>query len=498
MIILDTSNRSLEMVLSGAVTTNELPFVVSYVAIDVSDMTMSAVSSNNGESNGTTDKTIVSAPNSGSRQVKTVTVYNKDTVEAEVTIQVDDGGTNREIIKRKLQVGETLQFVDGHGWSVVPEKKNRILSGNSSTTAITAAGTFVGSWTDVTDYDSIVIAAKTDQDGYMEVQFSPDGTNEDSSLKRYYRTAQIEVPHRFTITRQYTRVKFVNTSASNQTYLRLQTTIGDKTDLNAPCDSTLAQDFDATVVRPTSYNTEVALGRRQGHVLWNKFGYNEDVDIGTEVVASWGGTFTPITTASVLSIVSTDAADDGAPAGTGCNSVVIYGLDANRDEVTEVVTLNGTTPVVTTSTWLGVNRVAMFLCGTGKVNAGVITVTETAGGSTMAQMPIGGGVTQQCIFYVPRNHNFIMEWLYANSLRQSGADPKVTIKIWVYSTANNGNQEVFRGSMDTSVSTEIDINPQLPFPVTESSVVWMEATTDKNDTIISGRFSGILVRDADA
>lgn len=244
------------------------------------------------------------------------------------------------------------------------------------------------------------------------------------------------------------------------------------------------------------YNTEVALGRIQGHVLWNKFGYNADVDVGTEVVASWGGSFDPITTASVLSIVSTNAADDDG--STGCNSVVIYGLDANRDEVIEVVTLNGTTPVVTTSTWLGVNRVAMYLCGTGKVNAGDITVTETAGSSTMAQMPAEGGVSQQCIFYVPAGNQFIMEWLYANSLRQASQEPKVTIKVWVYSTVNNGKQEVFRASMDTSVATQIDINPQLPFPVSESSVVWMEATTDKANTEISGRFSGILVQDASA
>ena len=69
--------------------------------------------------------------------------------------------------------------------------------------------------------------------------------------------------------------------------------------------------------------------------------------------------------------------------------------------------------------------------------------------------------------------------------------------MWVYSTANNGNQEVYRGSMDTSVKNEIDLNPNLPFPISASSVVWIEATTDKADTEASARFSGILVRDAD-
>ena len=377
-----------------------------------------------------------------------------------------------------------------------------IIGSNTSIPALSSMATLANAavlttaWTDVSRYDSITVAVKTDRDGTYSIQFSPDGTNQDSTLTRYYRTAQIEAPHRFTVTRSYCRIVFTNDSGADQTEFRLETLAGGQTNLNAPTDSILAQDFDATVVRPTSYNTEVALGRRQGAILWNKFGYNPDVDVGTEVVASWGGTFVPLTTATTISIVSTNATDDDG--NTGCNSVVLYGVDANRDAVIEVVTLNGTTPVVTASTWLGLNRVAMYLCGTGKVNAGTITATAVTGGSTMAQMPLGGGVTQQCIFHVPRNHQFIMEWLYANSLRQASQNPKVTIKMWVYSTVNNGNQEVYRGSMDTSVSTTIDLNPQLPFPVSESSVIWMEATTDKADTIVSGRFSGILIRDADA
>lgn len=348
-------------------------------------------------------------------------------------------------------------------------------------------------WADVSDADSIIFSMVADQDCTVYVEFSTDQVNVDSSLSNAYIVGRIYPPKRYTVGRQFAKIRISNASGADLTYLRAQTLAGDKTQLNTPIDSFLAQNFDAAVVRPTDYNTEVALGLREGAGLWNKFGYNNDIDIGTEVVASWGGTFTPITTASVLSIVSTDATDDDG--NTGCNSVVIYGLDANRDEAIEVVTLNGTTPVVTTSTWLGVNRVAMFLCGTGKINAGGITVTETNGSSIMAQMPAGGGVTQQCVFYVPRDHNFIMEWLYANSLKQSGASPKVTIKMWVYSAANNGNQEVFRGSLDTAVATEINVNPNLPFPVSASSVVWMEATTDKADTIVSGRFSGILQRD---
>lgn len=369
---------------------------------------------------------------------------------------------------------------------------------NSSTAALNAAAVFTGAWEDVSDYNSVVIAVTTDQNGSYAVQFSPDGTNIDSSLTRYYNTAKINAPHRFTITRQYFRVVFTNSSASNQTYFRLQTAFGDKGELNAPLDSTLSQDYDATATRPTDYRVEAAQGIRQGVEVWNKFGYNADIDIGTEVLASFGGTFTPLTTATTLTIVSSSTDDDGDPAGTGLNSIVVYGIDSNRDAVIEVVTLNGTTNVVTASTWLGINRVAMYLCGSGKTNAGTITLTATTGGSTMAQMPAGEGVTQQCIFHIPRNTQFIAEWLRVNTLKQSGANPVVTIKGWVYSALNNGTQEIYRASIDTAVDNNLNEAAPLPFPIGGSSVFWLEATTDKADTIVTARFSGLLTQNVGA
>lgn len=370
-----------------------------------------------------------------------------------------------------------------------------ILADNSTSTLLTNGSVFTGEWADVGDYDTISVAVKTDQNGYYSVQFSPDGTNVDSTLTRYYRTNQIEAPHNFTITRRYARVVFTNDSGSDQTYLRLQTLLGSRPALNAPIDSTLAQDFDATVTRPTDYNTEVALGLRQGHTLWNKFGYNPDVDVGTEVVASWGGTFTPLTTATEISIVSTDIADDAG--GTGCNSVYIYGIDENRNEAIKYYELNGTTPVVTTGdSWLGINRIAMFLCGTGQVNAGTITATAVTGGSTMGQMPAGGGVTQQCIFHVPAGHTFVAEWIRINVLNKL-KDAELTLKMWVYSSVSNGKQEVYRVEIDTQVNNDIDESPLLPFPITASTVVWLECTSNKADVSVNARFSGVLVRDND-
>lgn len=366
---------------------------------------------------------------------------------------------------------------------------------NSSTSALSNGAVFTGEWEDVGAYSSVVVAVKTDQDGLYAVQFSPDGVNQDSTLTRYYRTSQIEPPHRFTITRRYCRVVFTNASASPQTYFRLQTLFGDKPDLNAPLDSTVSQDFDSTLVRPTDYKHEVSLGLRQGSTLWNKFGYNEDVGTSAEVLASWGGTFTPMTTARTLSVVSTAASDtDG---GAGANNVVIYGIDANRLAQTVVVAMGGLTPGVTTETWLGVNRVSVGLAGSSLGNDGTITITATTDLTTQAQVPAGEGTSQQCIFHIQAGHTALTEWLTANVIRfGSGAEPVVTVRGWVYSAVSNAKYEVFRQVLDASIVGTFDVGPPVPFPIGGASVFWLEVVSSRAATAVNGRFSLIEVRSA--
>ena len=376
--------------------------------------------------------------------------------------------------------------------------KSVISNLNSTTTALNDGQTFTGGWEDVTEYESVVVACKTDQDGILSVQFSPDGVNVDSTLTRYYRTGQIEPPHRFTITRKYYRITFENNSGSNQTELRIQTSIkANSESLNSPLDAILAQDYDAIVTRPTDYHTEVALSLRQGATTWNKFGYNADIDTGTEIIASWGGTFQFLTSGETIDIVSSSADDDDG--GTGVNSVVIYGVDENWDEQIEVVTLNGTTTVTTTSQWIGINRVAVFLSGTGRTNAGTIDVTATTSGFQMAQMPAGGGVTQQLIFYVPRNHQFLAEWLFFSAVKTSGgSSPVLEFYGQVYSAVNNTVQEVFRSELDVAMGNILEVSPPIPFPVGEKSILYFECDTNTANTKVTGRFSGELIRDKDA
>jgi hypothetical protein len=113
-MILDNTTRSLEIVLGGAITTNQLPFVVSYIDIEDTTFGVTLVISNNGVTNSTTAVTVVAAPGSNRiRQIKTLSVTNIDTVAATVILNYNDNGTLRRILKVTLAVDDNLIYSNG-------------------------------------------------------------------------------------------------------------------------------------------------------------------------------------------------------------------------------------------------------------------------------------------------------------------------------------------------------------------------------------------------
>jgi len=360
---------------------------------------------------------------------------------------------------------------------------------NSSTTLLASGATYTGT-AELNDAPDVMVVIKSDTNGTVYYEFSVDGSNWDTSLSFVYSTTRINPPHIFVKGGRYFRVRFVN-EGGNQTVFRLNTYYGTFSKLTAPINGTLAESYDAIVTRPTNFHYEVAMGKRQGYSTWNKWGYNADIDSGVyETIWSPGGVHERMTTASTLNVVSTSVND--TEGGTGVQSVILYGVDENYDEVIEVVTMSGTTSVETTSLFLGINRMAIYLVGSLGVNDGDLNVSNS---TPQAQIPAGEGTTQQAIFFVPRNHTALVDWLFINVNKISGGgSPRITVKMWVVSDVSGAKYEVFRDTIDTSVENHVELKPSQPFVVGESSYIYVEAVSTTNDTIVSARFSLILER----
>jgi len=111
MIILDSTTKKLEVVLSGAVATNQLPIVASYVEENSTTHALNALAENDTATNNTTAVVAVAAPASGfTRQVKSLTIYNADTAAVIVTVRYNNNATTRVLCTTTLAVGDTLQY----------------------------------------------------------------------------------------------------------------------------------------------------------------------------------------------------------------------------------------------------------------------------------------------------------------------------------------------------------------------------------------------------
>jgi hypothetical protein len=106
-IMLDTTTKKLQMVMSAAATTTNPSYVVSYA-----DVTTAFTEGNlNGELNGTTAVDIVPAPAASARRTVTeIVLHNADTAAVTVTLRLDDNGTVRIIRAIPLAAGESWEM----------------------------------------------------------------------------------------------------------------------------------------------------------------------------------------------------------------------------------------------------------------------------------------------------------------------------------------------------------------------------------------------------
>lgn len=123
----------------------------------------------------------------------------------------------------------------------------------------------------------------------------------------------------------------------------------------------------------TSYNGEPFVPTQQ----YRLYGVNDDIDASplpedvSNIPAPNPALVWP-TTAATARVISSSAND--AAAGTGAQTIRLFGVDANLDYVTEDVTMNGTTAVFSTTQFLFVHLACGINVGSQEINDGDIDI----------------------------------------------------------------------------------------------------------------------------
>lgn len=223
------------------------------------------------------------------------------------------------------------------------------------------------------------------------------------------------------------------------------------------------------------FELQVARGQIRGHSVVNIFGFNHTV--GTSYITPWelNTAYPFLSSAHQLSLVSNSASDAG-------KIVIISGLDASYNPITETKTINGTTPVTTTNSFLRINSMA---AGDGTI---VGNITASYSGTVYAQITDGVGRSQMAQYTVPAGHTF---YLY---------------RINGWSATATGNQYIsFRNRVTTLTATfdvaqatftssQFEVQRRLPFAYAEKSNVQLQCKSSSSTNDVALAAEGILIK----
>jgi hypothetical protein len=115
MIILTEVTDKIQVVLGGAITANQLQCAAFWRDVTTTTYVPGRTLVN---TNNTTDVDVVGSPGSSTQRiVDFLSVYNRDTVNATVTVKLDANGTEYILWKGILATGEMLQYNDKNGFT---------------------------------------------------------------------------------------------------------------------------------------------------------------------------------------------------------------------------------------------------------------------------------------------------------------------------------------------------------------------------------------------
>lgn len=141
------------------------------------------------------------------------------------------------------------------------------------------------------------------------------------------------------------------------------------------------------------FELQVSRGQITGHYRLHKFGFNSLINDTEETIWDVGGIYVYPSSAIKMTATSTDGANDEDV------QVTIQGLDANYNQISETVTLDGTGAAETNSFFLRVFRA--FIAGS-QEPSGTINITNT--GTTYARITLGENQTLMTVWTVPAGY----------------------------------------------------------------------------------------------
>ena len=224
------------------------------------------------------------------------------------------------------------------------------------------------------------------------------------------------------------------------------------------------------------FGLHVKRGYVQGHEQVHKFGFNTSVTTSATLVWNGGGDYTYPTSAAQLGVVGTSTTDN--------SQITIEGVDADYNELSNVVTLNGTTTVTTSGSYL---RAYRAFVSDDNEPAGDVTVTHS--GSNIAIISANEGQTLMATYTVPAGYTAYLYQLVFGGAAEL-ANKFMTIRL--RARESNG---VFRTQAKYTVATQT-FEETMVFPLVYPEKTDIEITAQSSSQVqqASAMFDLLLIK----
>lgn len=228
--------------------------------------------------------------------------------------------------------------------------------------------------------------------------------------------------------------------------------------------------------RPTPHLLfDVAQGKMYDNEAVNIFGFNRAVDTSFETLWNDGGDYVFPTSAVTMDLVSTSASDT--------MSVLVKGLDANYNEISETVTLTGTVAVTTSASFLRINS-AIILSGS---NVGGITISN--GGTTYGFIEAELGTTQSCIYTVPADRSL---YLFRIDFNSATVNPNKYLVVRNKLRSDAGR--ILHVAEATFATSQVSYDRQVPFKITEKTDFQFQAKSSSGTNEVAVFVEAVQVK----
>ena len=226
----------------------------------------------------------------------------------------------------------------------------------------------------------------------------------------------------------------------------------------------------------------------------DKFGRNSDIDNAATFEDIWhgGGHYTgqDPTAAEIVTVTSSDANDTSA--GTGAQTIEIFGLDGTYAPISETVILNGVALVDSTLSYIRLNRAIVRTAGSGGANAGILSIVQkVTTANVLARLPAGYNQTMIAAYTIPDGKRGQLVCWYA-SFGKKVASGSVEVRLLVRPPG-----EVWQVKEEISLSAAGTGSYSRGFPLLKGDYlggtdIKVSGSADTNDIGVSAGFTVLI------